>query len=158
MITMITPQVKVHSRDDHYNNNHDNDNLDNDNHHHNNEIMIFRWRRLCPSCSRQRGACRRRRPRGRREKQVLARYWEPWCSWSWRSWQWWWCCSHDDHDNDDDDVLMILVQMQERRDRVESDLRKESENLALKLENLKQGHSAESEMYRCQLFEQCLCL
>ena len=58
--------------------------------------------------------------------------------------------SHDDHDNDDDDVLMILVQMQERRDRVESDLRKESENLALKLENLKQGHSAESEMYRCQ--------
>ena len=44
---------------------------------------------------------------------------------------------------------MILVQMQERRDRVESDLRKESENLALKLENLKQGHSAESEMYRC---------
>ena len=44
---------------------------------------------------------------------------------------------------------MILVQMQERRDRVESDLRKESENLALKLENLKQGHSAESGMYRC---------
>ena len=39
--------------------------------------------------------------------------------------------------------------MQERRDRVESDLRKEAESLTVKLENLKQGHSAESEMFRC---------
>ena len=57
--------------------------------------------------------------------------------------------------------------MQERRDRVESDLRKENDalivrwfeflrqipfvNIAIlivRLENLKQGHKAESEMYR----------
>ena len=43
---------------------------------------------------------------------------------------------------------MILAQMQERRDRVESDLRKETENLTVRLDNLKQGHNAESEMYR----------
>ena len=38
--------------------------------------------------------------------------------------------------------------MQERRDRVESDLRKENDALIVRLENLKQGHKAESEMYR----------
>ena len=40
--------------------------------------------------------------------------------------------------------------MQERRDRVEADLRKEADNLTVRLDNLKQGHSAESEMYRCK--------
>ena len=43
---------------------------------------------------------------------------------------------------------IFVDQMQERRDRVESDLRKEAENLTMRLEHLKQGHSAESEMYR----------
>ena len=38
--------------------------------------------------------------------------------------------------------------MQERGDRVESDLRKENDALIVRLENLKQGHKAESEMYR----------